>query len=187
MRMFLEHRLELLKPLLSGLIDTVNQHAPPGTPRVDIRRGDRGAPFVGEAQVLRFLSDKSSRMHVHVDKPGTRWVALMSLGDSSTFLLDHAPRCKRCWTGGGTGSGGKAKWKEWHNVDCPTCRQLTFASGDCLLFYGDPSAGVAHGTLKTLRDTAPSHLPSWCKGGRVSCQHRQTEIRDNVAACGAYD
>ncbi len=63
---------------------------------------------------------------------------------------------------------------------------MTLASGDCLLFHGEPSAGVAHGTLATHKGTAPAGLPSWCTGGRVSCQSRQTEIRQNFAECGAY-
>jgi len=146
---------------------------------------------VGEAQILRFLSAgqgcglAGSRMHVHVDKPGTRWVALMALGESSTFLLDHAPQCKRCWTGGGKGTAGKS-WKEWHKLDCPTCTEVQLQSGDCLLFFGEPTTGVAHGSLGTHTGTAPAGLPSWCTGGRVSCQYRQTEIHANYEACGAY-
>ena len=197
--MFLEHRLDLLSPLLHGTIAAVNasssasassSHA--GPPRLNLNRGkNAGAHEVGEAQILRFRSGVSThaagnRMHVHVDKPGTRWVALLSLGESSTFLLDHAPQCKRCWTGGGKGTAG-AKWKDWHSVDCATCREVTLRSGDCLLFFAAPEAGVAHGTLATHKGTAPEGLPSWCYGGRVSCQFRQTEIRQNFAECGAYD
>jgi hypothetical protein len=189
--MFLEHRTALLAPLLPALLTAVNASLASGTPKLSMQRGASGQPEVGEAQILRFLTSAKagapgSRMHVHVDKPGTRWVGLIALGDASTFLLDHAPRCKRCWTGGGTGTPGKT-WKQWHSVSCPTCREVTLASGDCLLFFAAPSAGVAHGTLATLRGTAPDGLPSWCYGGRVSCQYRQTEIRQNYADCGAYD
>ena len=191
LRMFLEHRLELLEPLLDATLAAVNASLPSGDPKLDKRRGDRGAPSVGEAQILRFLSGGGggggggSRMHVHVDKPGTRWVAICALGDTSTFLLDHAPGCRRCWTGGGAGTPG-AKWADWHKVSCDSCREVTLRSGDCLLFYGDPAAGVAHGVLGTRKGSAPPGLPSWCQGGRVSCQFRQTEIRQNFAACGAY-
>jgi hypothetical protein len=109
--MFLEHRTDLLAPLLRAALDAVNAAATPGQPALSIRRGETGVPFVGEAQILRFVSGSAgassagggggsgdgggggARMHVHVDKPGTRWVAILALGDSSTFLLDHAPRC----------------------------------------------------------------------------------------------
>jgi len=197
LRMFLEHRLDLLEQLLRSSIDAVNAHSPVASSAANdvlsIHRGDTGAPAVGEAQILRFLSGGGgggggggSRMHVHVDKPGTRWVAIMALGDQSSFVLDYAPQCRRCWTGGGKGTAGH-KWSDWHKLPCPTCHEVRLASGDCLLFYGDPTAGVAHGTLGTHRHTAPDTLPSWCKGGRVSCQYRQTEIRQNYAECGAYD
>jgi hypothetical protein len=111
LRMFLEHRTDLLAPLLRAALDAVNAAATPGQPALSIRRGETGVPFVGEAQILRFVSGSAgagsagggggsgdgggggARMHVHVDKPGTRWVAILALGDSSTFLLDHAPRC----------------------------------------------------------------------------------------------
>ena len=71
-------------------------------------------------------------MHVHVDKRGTRWVALMAVGDSSTFVFDHVPSCQRCYTGGGQGTG---KQQEWHKKHCPSCKEITLASGDCLLFF----------------------------------------------------
>ena len=95
----------------------------------------------------------------------------MSLGDSSSFVVDHAPDCKRCWTGGGNGTAGK-KWKDWHSVPCPTCREIVLASGDCVLFFGDPAARVAHGNMGTRANTAPPGLPRWCYRGRVSCQYR---------------
>ena len=38
----------------------------------------------------------SGRMHMHVDKTGTRHVAIMALGDSSTWLVCHALECDRC-------------------------------------------------------------------------------------------
>ena len=81
-----------------------------------------------------------------------------SLGDSSSFVVDHAPDCKRCWTGGGNGTAGK-KWKDWHSVPCPTCREIVLASGDCVLFFGDPAARVAHGNMGTRANTAPPGLP----------------------------
>ena len=109
----------------------------------------------------------------------------MALGDESTFLLDHAPRCKRCWSGGGTGTAG-AHWKQWHTLGCPTCHELRLQSGDCLLFFAAPEAGVAHGTLATHANMAPAGLPGWCQGGRISCQYRQSEVRQNFAECGAY-
>jgi hypothetical protein len=124
-------------------------------------------------------------MHVHVDKPGTRWVSLLSLGDTSTFLFDHAPRCKRCWTGGGRGTQG-VKWADWHRVACPTCTEVELRSGDCLPFYAGPDRGVTHGMLSTHKGTAPTELPRWCQGGRVSCQVRMTEIHQNYEECGAY-
>lgn len=109
----------------------------------------------------------------------------MSLGDSSIFMIDHAPGCERCWTGGGRDTPGK-KWGDWRKCECTNCHELTLASGDCLLFYGDSSAGVGHGTLAMYRGTAPPDLPEWCRGGRVSCQYRQGEIQQNFAECGAY-
>jgi hypothetical protein len=127
-------------------------------------------------------------MHVHVDKPGTRWVALVAMGDSSTFVLDHAPACDRCFMPARREASGARKIvpslsragtgerldgpKEWHNTPCASCRELTLASGDCILFNGDPAAGVAHGCLGTQANTAPAGLPRWCYGGRVSCQYR---------------
>jgi hypothetical protein len=101
-------------------------------------------------------------------------------------LIASLIRCKRCWTGGGRGTPGK-KWRDWHKVACATCLELTLASGDVVLFYGAPEAGVAHGTLGTRKGSAPAGLPSWCAGGRVSSQYRQTEIRQNFAEVGAYD
>ena len=38
----------------------------------------------------------SGRMHMHVDKTGTRHVVIMALGDSSTWLVCHALECDRC-------------------------------------------------------------------------------------------
>ena len=55
---------------------------------------------------------------------------------------------------------------------CPTCEEVTLKSGDCVLFFGDPAVGVAHGHLGTLSGTAPAGLPSWAYGGRVSSQFR---------------
>jgi DNA polymerase-3 subunit gamma/tau len=54
--MFLEHRTDLLAPLLRAALDAVNAAATPGQPALSIRRGETGAPFVGEAQILRFVS-----------------------------------------------------------------------------------------------------------------------------------
>ena len=130
----------------------------------------------GEAQILRFRSRKTAagrgdRMHVHVDKPGTRWVAVASLGDTARFVVDDAARCARCWTGGGAGTAG-THWRDWHKVGCATCTDVDLASGDVLLFFGDPAARVAHGNLGTAAKTAPPGLPRWCYGGRVSCQYR---------------
>ena len=64
--------------------------------------------MTGEAQILRFISGRTAkargnRMHVHVDKPGTRWVAIATLGDTASFVVDRSTRCQRCWTGGGRG------------------------------------------------------------------------------------
>ena len=178
LRMFADDQtFELLQPILDATMAAVNAAAAPGRPTLSLRRGERAGELItGEAQILRFRAGKTAaargdKMHVHVDKPGTRWVALMSLGDSSSFVVDHAPDCKRCWTGGGNGTAGK-KWKDWHSVPCPTCREIVLASGDCVLFFGDPAARVAHGNMGTRANTAPSGLPRWCYGGRVSCQYR---------------
>ena len=178
LRMFADDQtFELLQPILDATMAAVNAAAAPGRPTLSLRRGERERELItGEAQILRFRAGKTAaargdKMHVHVDKPGTRWVALMSLGDSSSFVVDHAPDCKRCWTGGGNGTAGK-KWKDWHSVPCPTCREIVLASGDCVLFFGDPATQVAHGNMGTRANTAPSGLPPWCYGGRVSCQYR---------------
>ena len=106
-------------------------------------------------------------MHVHVDQPGTRWVALMTLGATSKFVVDNALKCERCFTRsslpkhkslrivpnlsrGGTG-GGKGQAKKWHSFACPSCNEIDLRSGDVLLFFGDPATGVAHGSLDTVR------------------------------------
>jgi hypothetical protein len=176
LRMFADdQRFELLQPLLDATMAAVNDGLPPSAPKLSLQRGDRpGKVVTGEAQILRFRAAARAgvgdRMHVHVDKRGTRWVALMAVGDSSTFVFDHAPSCQRCYTGGGQGTG---KQQEWHKKHCPSCKEITLASGDCLLFFGDPDAGVAHGSLGTQAKTAPSGLPAWAtRGGRVSCQYR---------------
>ena len=49
----------------------------------------------------------------HAVRHAGGWVAICALGDTSTYLLDHAPGCRRCWTGGGAGTPG-ATWADWH-------------------------------------------------------------------------
>ena len=68
----------------------VNATLPPHE-QLSLRDGEGAGEIVtGEAQVLRFEGARSGhgdRMHVHVDKKGTRWVAIMSMGETSTFIL----------------------------------------------------------------------------------------------------
>ena len=194
---------ELMRPLLDATLREVNQQRASGRqPPLSLRRGECARErVVGETQILRFRSsrktvdDRGNRMHVHCDRPGTRWVALMALGDTSSFVLDNAITCEACFlrsckaeheglkirpnlNRGGTGVAkpGGHKYTEWHKIRCPSCRTVELRSGDCLLFYGCPTASVAHGCLSTHADTCPQHLPSWCKGGRVSTQYRMTQL-----------
>ena len=100
---------------------------------------------------------------------------LERVGYRSTFVLDHALACDRCFMKGRSRAGTGEKLggaKAWHTTACASCHELTLASGDCLLFNGDPDAGIAHGSLGTQANTAPRGLPAWCYGGRVSCQFR---------------
>ena len=194
----------------------------PGKELISLRRGERASAELtaGEAQILRFKQRsggggssssrrgggggrRGNRMHVHLDKHGTRWVALLSLGATSKFVVDNALLCERCFirstrpehaarriapnlSRGGTGAGaGEAK--QWHTFACPSCREIDLQSGDVLLFFGDPRAAVAHGSLDTVPTkpaedagaaatgaAGPSGLPAWCDGVRVSCQYRLT-------------
>tara|TARA_B110000208_G_scaffold52867_1_gene69373 strand:- start:220 stop:573 length:354 start_codon:yes stop_codon:yes gene_type:complete len=93
----------------------------------------------------------------------------------------------------GTGAG-KGQAKKWHSFACPSCNEIDLRSGDVLLFFGDPAAGVAHGSLDTVRMKeeeeeeeeeeggddgsmaagGPGGLPAWCDNVRVSCQYRLT-------------
>ena len=203
-RMFLDDALgELMRPLLDATLREVNQQRASGRqPPLSLRRGECARErVVGETQILCFRSsrktvdDRGNRMHVHCDRPGTRWVALMALGDTSSFVLDNAITCEACFlpsckaehkglkirpnlNRGGTGVAkpGGHKYTEWHKIRCPSCRTVELRSGDCLLFYGCPTASVAHGCLSTHADTCPPHLPSWCKRGRVSTQYRMTQL-----------
>lgn len=160
-----DNRFELLQPLLAACIGAVGG--------LELDRG--GGIVTGEAQILRFRTAKTARgrgnrMHVHVDKKGTRWVALMSIGDSADFVIDNAALCSRCH------HAGVSRWDrfKWYERECRTCKHVDLASGDCLLFFGDPEAQVAHGSLGTRANTAPTDagLPAWARGGRVSCQYR---------------
>jgi hypothetical protein len=207
-RMFLDDSLgELMRPLLDATLREVNaQKASRRLPPLSLRRGECAREMVvGETQILRFRGAGSgktvdgrsggNRMHVHCDRPGTRWVALMALGDTSSFVVDNALTCEACFlpsrkpehegarirpnlNRGGTGerTPGGHGYKEWHKIRCPSCRTVELRSGDCLLFYGCPTASVAHGCLSTHAGTCPRHLPPWCLGGRVSTQYRITQV-----------
>ena len=167
-----------------------------------------GEQMIGESQILRFISPKKNiielgksknRMHVHTDCPGSRWVAITSVGDTGKFVFDNALNCTRCYlpkrgdkrskppnvNRGGTGDN-KIHAKNWHTVDCKTCKNIQLQSGDCLLFYGHPSALVAHGSIGTVPATCPSSLPSWAKGGRISCQYRLTDFVERTNAHGGH-
>ena len=90
-RMFLDAGLsELMRPVLDGTMAAVNATLPPHG-QLSLRDGEGvGEIVTGEAQVLRFKGARSGhgdRMHVHIDKKGTRWVAIMSMGETSTFIL----------------------------------------------------------------------------------------------------
>jgi len=201
-RMFMDDASSaVMKDLLDGTMAAVNASLPAGACRLGLEDGAarcQGASrlVTGETQVLRFAAPKTaagrgSKMHVHVDKPGTRWVAILSLGPASRFVFDYAFQCERCFlpsqkpehaklqsrkpnlTRGGTGEKGEAK--KWHTTPCVTCQEIQLRSGDCLLFDGAPGAGVGHGSLGTFRKGAealPADLPAWAMEGRVSVQYR---------------
>ena len=206
-RMFLDQETsELLRPLLDGAMQAVNAHLlRAGERELNLRDLDKSGPLIGEVQILRFKAASvnqgvGGRMHIHVDKPGTRWVAIMALGESPTFCLDNAMHCKRCFISsrreedarkeirpnlncGGTGvakvsvpGGAQLGAKDWHKIPCSSCRELHLQSGDILLFDGNPAAHIAHGSLSTKMGDAPGGLPLWCYGGRVSCQYRLTGL-----------
>ena len=202
----------------SGGGDTVSAGAAAtAVSQLSLQHGSKqGECVVGESQVLRFKSNTvtrgtskkkmwsssssssssscnsiSSRMHLHLDMPGTRWVAIASLGDTGNFFLDNASVCDRCYLPSNlTKDRGKRirpnlsragfgtntpNYKEWHTVQCKSCTPISLESGDCLLFFGHPTALVAHGSIGTQPNTSPGHLPTWAKGCRVSVQYRQTD------------
>ena len=203
-RMFLDQDLsELMGDVLCGVMAAVNASLPAGKPKLELSQGARpggiggsGTELVtGEVQVLKFRAKNGpgygNRMHIHIDKPGTRWVTIMSLGETSTFVFDNALQCERCFAPsrklshkgarikpnlnhGGTGVAKTAGMghKDWHNVKCDSCKLVDLKSGDCLLFHGSPESNVAHGSLSTRLGDAPDGLPGWCYGGRVSVQYR---------------
>jgi len=225
-----DQRTGLLAPLLPALLAAVNAQLPAGQPKLDPKRGSRGRSVAGDSQVLRFLScgkgggKEGNKMPVHVNKDSTGWVAIASLGDRSTFLLDYAPNCERCATGGGRLQ--KREQRQWatkscrsllaphtlrtaclnrlrpafspaqallrnrvpHQPLCPPCRtyvEMPLSSGDCVLFFGEPGAGIAHGTLATWAKTAPPNLPGWCYCGRISAQFRETMVDGRSLGHGA--
>ena len=190
-RMFLDQNYsELMRPVLDGAMAAVNGSLPRGTPTLDLRQpreqprgpGGTGSEITaGESQVLRFkavgkaAAGHGDRMHTHIDKPGTRWVAIVSLGETSTFLFDNALKCQRCFARSrkpedkrkhivpnlnqaGTGvnkTADKKGAKDWHRIPCKGCKELQLRSGDTLLFHGAPESNVAHGSLGTRRGEAP--------------------------------
>jgi hypothetical protein len=82
----------------------VNSHrAVLGATELSLRRGETAREqIIGETQILRFRANGQAqgagdKMHIHCDRPGTRCVAIMALGNSSTFVFDNALSCKKCF------------------------------------------------------------------------------------------
>lgn len=92
-------------------------------------------------------------MHMHCDRPGTGWVAIMNLGETSRFVFDHSYNCKRCFVNGKDrgGQGENSDQDHWYRLQCESCIPVNLESGDCILFYGCDSAHVAHGSLGTCK------------------------------------
>ena len=185
-------RARVLKPLLDSCIEVVNAHAnSSGWNVLDPSRIMLANPAfqnqVGEAQILKWKSQRGKsaggKMHMHCDRLGTGWVAIMNLGETSRFLLDHSYNCTRCFKDGKDkgGQGRKNASKKWFEIECESCIDVQLHSGDCILFYGCDRAHVAHGSLGTMKDKDSKvlgGLPNWCgPGQRISIQYRQTYHR----------
>jgi len=105
--MFLDVEMgELMRPLLTASMAAVNSHrAVRGETELSLRRGETAREqIVGETQILRFRASvgptgqgAGDKMHIHCDRPGTRWVAIMALGNCSTFVFDDALSCEKCF------------------------------------------------------------------------------------------
>jgi hypothetical protein len=193
-RMFLDAaKGNMMKGLLDAALHATNAHlrqTGSGAPPLSMQQGSRpGEMMIGESQILRFKSVKQNRMHVHLDCPGSRWVAITSLGDTGKFVFDNARNCNRCYIQGNNrgGTGDNAiHAKKWHTVNCPNCTPVDLRSGDVLLFYGHPNALVAHGSMGTIPNTCPASLPDWAKKCRISCQYRLTDHAERTKAFGGH-
>ena len=58
--------------------------------------------IVAESQILRFRDNgqgqgAGDKMHIHCDRPDTRWVVILALGSISTFAFDNTLSCKKCF------------------------------------------------------------------------------------------
>ena len=148
---------------------------------------------------------ESARLHMHVDNdPRAGHVAILSLGHTCTAVVDHVARCTRCTRAAdgafvanpfatelrfgrsvATASSREAFGPPWFERECSTCQEITLDSGDCLVFDGHPTAGVAHGVLCVLPPSRAVNpftkavaraLPEWAAECRVSVQYRQLVV-----------
>ncbi|EOD24857.1 hypothetical protein EMIHUDRAFT_457685 [Emiliania huxleyi CCMP1516] len=166
-----------------------------------------------ETQVLSYPAGTAEvGYHPHVDKTGTRWVALASLGTAPCdFFWDIArpDKQRRSCAAGSSGfnAGSCERWdpdaasrhgskgrptklkggKAADRVPCRSCRTVTMAPGDVLVFCGEPfSSRVVHGVDSVgasdpLREAAVNAAGlGWLRGRRISLLARGANHRERI-------